>query len=117
MATLSGSLSTLPLVLQVRSVRFPCKCGLRPLRAGRLRGRGTAPPTPLKLVFGRGRICEIRVSFPLKSFEDRDIFVPTLGALVPVSCFLYFLSSEDMHIVIVPSHAGGAVSRSSRLAQ
>jgi len=55
-------------VLQACSVRFPCKCGLRPLRAGRLRGRGTAPATPLQLVFGRGRICEIRVSFPLSSF-------------------------------------------------
>ena len=34
--------------------------------------RSTAPPTPLQLVFGRRRICEIRFSLPLVSIEKRD---------------------------------------------
>ena len=37
------------LVLQACSVRFPCKCGPRPLRVGRL--RGSAPPTSTPLGF------------------------------------------------------------------
>ena len=77
-------------ILQACSVRFPCKCGPRPLRAGRLRGRGSAPTTSLQLGFRPWRICEIRVSVPLNSFENRDIFVPTLGPSCPSLVFSFF---------------------------
>ena len=52
--TWSLNLSLSCFVLKACSVRFPCKCGPRPLRAGRLRGCGTAQLTPLQLVSAVG---------------------------------------------------------------
>ena len=65
-------------VLQACSGRFPCKCGPRPRRAGRL--RGSAPPTPTPLgfqpwgrsswVFGRGQYLAARYSLSLSLKEN-----------------------------------------------
>ena len=102
------------LVLQACSGRFPCKCGPRPLRAGRR--RGPAPPTATPLGFqpcGRSswvfRPWQYLVTkYPLSVAQEnhqresffvfwRRVFVFVFLLLAPLGGRLSFLSLSPMN--------------------
>ena len=107
--------SKIHLVLQACSGRFPCKCGPRPLRAGRR--RGSAPPTATPLGF---QPCG-RSSWVFRPWQDLVTKYP-LSVAQRESPERVFLRLQAFRVFVFCFSSagppwGGVVSRFSRLAQ